>query len=96
MCVNLFYGPAFVSEGLGSSSKQINNYYPRRAHVSAFSYITWSHFLPVAYPHLPRKDGSPVNDQVTKQGPVIPPISNLATKPLCILPHAVFINSKQT
>jgi hypothetical protein len=81
MCVNLFYRPPFVTEPLGSSSKQINNYYLHRAHVSACSYVTWSHFLPVASRHLPHKDTSPASDQVTTQRPggAVPPIPNLAT-----------------
>jgi len=91
VCVSMYYRPAFVTERLGSSSKQINNYHLHMAHVSASSYITWSHFLPVASPHLSRKD----DDHVTTQDSrgcttgVIAPISNLATTSLCILPHGV-------
>ena len=35
VCFSMFYRPAFVTERLGRSSKQINNYYLHRAHVSA-------------------------------------------------------------
>ena len=94
--------PAIVTERLGSSSQQINNYDLHRAHVSASRYITWSHFLPVSSPHLPHKDASPVDDHVTTQdssepnAAVIPPISNLVTISSCILPHGEFITADWT
>lgn len=102
MCVSLCYRPAFVTERLGISSKQINNYHLHRAHVSASNYNTWSHFLPVASPHLPRKDDSPVDDHVATQDSaertarVIPPISNLDTISLRILPHGVLVTADCT